>query len=429
MTMLADPFHKTQSKIFRSERWQQDHSRALAKVASPRVCQIQASCGGCTSINSTYEAGLNRKYQAALERFRENNLLVGTNVLSPKASPRMLGYRAHAKLAVRPASEAELAIDGKRFAIGLFQPQSHQLVHIDKCPLHRSSINRLLPDLQEELEASALQPYSEKDHSGDLRYLAIRAAHKTEELMLTFVVMDERFRVELKAMVLRLRQKGHTIVSAHINVNPLETNTIFGPMTKKLAGADGLRESLCGLFFEIGPTSFFQVNPWQAEVIYRRVESLAGSAKEGEVAWDLYCGTGQISLLLAQQGYRTLGIEENPQATDDARANALRNRLKGPDYIAGRVEDLEGRLPDWSEAPRLIVANPSRRGLAPAARRLIQTGLTQRPESRLIYVSCEAETLVRDLVELTQSGRKLRQLECFDMFPFTEKLEWVAVLQ
>lgn len=429
MTMLADPFLKSQSKIFRSDRWRQDHSRALAKIALPRSCQIKETCGGCSTINSSYEAGLNRKYEAALEKFRANNLLAGTNVASPKASPRMLGYRAHAKLAVRPASEAQLAVDGKRFAIGLFQPNSHQLVHVEDCPLHRSSINDLIPDLHDELEESSLQPYSESDHSGDLRYIAIRAAHKTEEVMLTFVVTDERFRVELKAMVLRLRQKGHTIVSAHMNVNPLQTNTIFGPTTKKLAGADGLRESLCGLFFEIGPTSFFQVNPWQAEVIYRRVESLAGSAKEGEVAWDLYCGTGQISLLLSQQGYRALGIEENPQATDDARANAFRNRVTGPDYIAGRVEDLEGRLPDWSEAPNLIVANPSRRGLAPAARRLIQTGLAQRPESSLIYVSCEADTLIRDLVELTQSGRKLRQLECFDMFPFTEKLEWIAVLQ
>ncbi len=391
------------------------------------------TCGACKYINSSYEAGLKDKYETALRGFREAGLLEGATVVDPVPSPRTLAYRAHAKLAVRPASEALLRPrEGERFAIGLFQPDSHRLVHIDQCPLHRHSINRLLPDLKAELEASTLSPYQESSHSGQIRYIAIRAAHLTEELMLTFVCTDESVKKELKSMILRLRQKEHVIVSAHINVNGERTNSIFGYETKKIVGADGLRESLCGLIFEVGPTSFFQVNPWQAEHIYRRVEQLAGQATEGEVAWDLYCGTGQISLLLGQQGYRTLGIEENSQAIGDAEANVQRNQITGaakPYYISGRVEDLLGRFPTWSEKPALIVANPSRRGLAPSARQLIRDGLAPRSDSRFIYVSCEAETLVRDLSELLQNGRRLRQLECFDMFPFTEKLEWLAVVQ
>ena len=434
--MASDPNKKPKANIFRSERWKQDHSSST-RIQSPRpeqqVCKIAMTCGACKYINSSYEAGLTSKYEAALQLFRQAGLLEGATVVSPVPSPRILGYRAHAKLAVRPANEALLRPkEGERFAIGLFQPDSHQLVHIDTCPLHRSSINRLLPDLKAELEASSLSPYHEASHAGQIRYIAVRAAHLTEELMLTFVCTDESVKKELKAMILRLRQKEHVIVSAFINVNSERTNSIFGFDTKKIVGADGLRESLCGLIFEVGPTSFFQVNPWQAEHIYRRVEQLAGRATEGEVAWDLYCGTGQISLLLGQQGYRTLGIEENPQAIGDAEANVQRNQITGaakPYYISGRVEDLLGRFPSWSEKPALIVANPSRRGLAASARQMIREGLVPRSDSRLIYVSCEAVTLVRDLQELLDSGRRLRQLECFDMFPFTEKLEWLAVVQ
>ncbi|MGL1446785.1 hypothetical protein ACSTJA_23985, partial [Vibrio parahaemolyticus] len=82
---------------------------------------------------------------------------------------------------------------------------------------------------------------------------------------------------------------------------------IFGAETQRLAGTERLRESLCDLAFEIGPTSFFQINPWQAINLYRRIEGIAGSVvKPAPVAWDLYCGTGQISLILARQGYRVL---------------------------------------------------------------------------------------------------------------------------
>ena len=430
---MAAELPKRQSKIFRSERWRSDHSKRFVVPSSDRICQIKESCGSCKYINGAYESSLHDKYQAALKQFRAQGLLDGVAIIDPVASPRMTGYRTHAKLAVRHAAEAALRpLRSERFAIGLFQADSHQVVHLQQCPLHRESINRLLPDLQAELEASELQPYSESRHTGDIRYIAIRASHQTEEVMLTIVTCEDKHKVELKSMVLRLRLKGHIIVAAFQNINPNRTNAIFGSMTKKLVGADGLRESICGLSFEVGPTSFFQVNPWQASFIYRRVQQLAGVRSDGVVAWDLYCGTGQISLLLAQQGYRTLGIEENPQAIEDAEANAVRNRQETAapaSFISARVEDLEGRLPEWSEKPLLVVVNPSRRGLAEGARTLIMHGLSQREGSRLIYVSCEAETLARDLAELSKAGHKLLQLECFDMFPFTEKLEWLAVVQ
>jgi 23S rRNA (uracil1939-C5)-methyltransferase len=128
-------------------------------------------------------------------------------------------------------------------------------------------------------------------------------------------------------------------------------------------------------------------------------------------------------------GYRTLGIEENPQAIADAQLNARKNNLQEQaTFIAARVEDSREAVPIWARSPELIVVNPSRRGLADTTRKHLARLLAMFPESRFLYVSCEAETLARDLVELTSTGFQVRQVEPFDMFPQTEKMEWVAVL-
>ncbi|SMF46364.1 23S rRNA (uracil(1939)-C(5))-methyltransferase RlmD [Pseudobacteriovorax antillogorgiicola] len=414
--------------VYRSERWKKDHSRSV-KPIEQKTCRIKDVCGTCQFINGDYQNSLDIKYRAGLEKLTDKTLLQGTQVTSPIPSPRSQAYRTHAKLAVRPATKSVTphAKDG-RFAIGLFQPKSHKVVDISFCPLHRNSINRLIRDLKPALNDSSLTPYDEETHTGDLRYIAIRASHLTEEVMVTFICMNDSKRLELKSMILQLRNLGHTISAAHLNVNGEQTNTIFGGVSKRLAGSDRLREELCDLSFEIGPTSFFQVNPWQAENVYRRVEQIAGPDRSHSVAWDLYCGTGQISMLLANAGYRTIGIEENPQATRDAQKNVVRNRVENtPQFVAGRVEEITENFPSWAQEPRLIVVNPSRKGLSDSVREFLKSTMA-RSQSRLIYVSCDINTLVRDLDDLKSTGKRVVQLDAFDMFPFTDKMEWLAVL-
>ncbi len=421
---------KSKANIYRSPRWKQDHSRHKPKDGSTKlVCRIAKTCQACKYINQSFESRLQEKYQNGIDHLKRLNLIDGAQVEPVVGSPKSLEYRCHAKLAVRPSSQALNTKDtNQRFAIGMFQPNSHKIVDISFCPLHRQSINRLIKDLKPALEASSLEPYDEASHQGDLRYLAIRASHLTEQLMVTFVCTSDVKKHELKAMVLKLRNLGHTISSAHVNVNGERTNTIFGTLSKRLAGADRLREELCNFSFEIGPTSFFQVNPWQAELIYRRVAHIAGQDNGHSVAWDLYCGTGQISMLLAQGGFNTIGVEENPQATRDAQKNVVRNQIENPpQFLSGRVESVSEYFPSWAEAPKLVVVNPARKGLSAEVREFLKETM-KKHGPRVIYVSCEMETLARDLEELMKTGKKVRQIESFDMFPHTEKMEWLAVL-
>lgn len=397
-------------------------------------CAIKSQCGSCLYVNNNYGEALRTKFDQGIDVLRSSGVIDNAQILDPFPSPTPLGYRSYFKLAVRPATEAQknaAAQEGttRRFAVGLFEPGTHKVsVDLRDCPVHTRPLTNLLRSLHAELENTAIEPWNESTGQGDLRYIAARAAHLTGEVMLTFVVAKPQ-KNELVKLVNRLRRMGHKINSAHMNINSSTGNAIFGSETTMLAGSAALRERVCDLDVEVSPLAFFQVNPWQANNLYRRVEMHAGRGRAQETAWDLYTGTGQIALLLARSGYRALGVEEVEAATVDATRNAKRNNLgNAATFIAARVEECETLVPDWAKSPKVIVVNPSRRGLHDAARNHLVHVLRSQTCQKFIYVSCEVETLARDLKTLTSSGYKVRQIEAFDMFAQTDKLEWLVVL-
>lgn len=395
------------------------------------LCNISESCGACPHINGDYDRGLALKHDAGVRLLKDAGVLGKAHLAPPVPSPRKAGYRTLAKLAVRapkngPARTKDDAPN--RFAIGLFAPGSHDVVAIGRCPVQRHTINSFVEELTYELNHSELAPYDEVAHTGDLRYLVVRASHLTEELLVTYVIRTPSSEPVLKSMTQILKKRGHRIRSAFVDLNDERTNAIFQHRTKRIIGLERFRMRVCELNFEMGPTSFFQINPWQAETIYRRIAAICGRYS-GQVAWDLYCGLGQISLVLARLGIKVFGMEENPAAIADARLNASANlKDNRPEFAAGRVEDGLEEAPDWAKSPDVIVVNPSRRGLQPSVCEMLVRRLEQNPDCRLIYVSCEVSTLARDLALLTAAGRSVRQLESFDMFPHTANMEWLAII-
>jgi 23S rRNA (uracil1939-C5)-methyltransferase len=412
--------------------WRRSHQGRMTTNEASSGCPFPSACGSCDTIKRPYAEMLSEKVAHAAKFFHAAGLMDGVQVLAAVPSPVTLGYRTHAKLAVRaakPGRRREPDMPVERLAIGLYKPGTHEVIPMLSCPIHRHVINEVLADLKVELEGSSLQPYDEQSDSGDLKYLGIRVSHLTSEVMLTFVLTGEH-KAEIRRIVNAVRLKGHHIVSAHMNINPGNNNAIFSENNVLAAGSDRLRERLCDIHFELGPTSFMQINPWQAEIMYRRIESLAGAPQKNAVAWDLYSGMGPISLILSRAGFRVLGIEENPAAVEDARHNTNRNKeIKEPTFLVGTVEEQVNRAPTWARNPELIVANPSRRGIADAARAMIRQTLIENPRSKFVYMSCEAETLARDLKDIIAgTNLKIRQIEPFDMFPFTEKVEWLTVV-
>ncbi|MCX6117236.1 MAG: 23S rRNA (uracil(1939)-C(5))-methyltransferase RlmD [Proteobacteria bacterium] len=410
------------------------HRGHVSDEAGGIVCHQKRECGGCVYVNTDYATSLRRKFDDGLKLLKDVDVISGARIIDPVPSPNTTAYRSLFKLAVRPASKEQIRKaewDGysRRFAIGLFEPGTHKVgVSMTGCPLHVAPLTNLLKDLESEIELTSLNPFDEIARTGDVRYVVARSSHITGEVMLVWVVANA-VKNELVKITNKLRRMGHKINSAFMNINTSPGNAIFGEEMVHLVGGLGLRENICELNLEIGPHAFFQINPWQANNLYRRVELHAGRARSENVAWDLYTGTGQLGLILARSGYKTLGIEEVAEATEDARNNAARNGLSDKiTFIAAKVEESENILPDWSRKPNVIVVNPSRRGLHDMARGHLAHVLRTNPDCKFIYVSCEAATMARDLAKLIESGHRVRQIEAFDMFAQTDKLEWIAVL-
>ncbi|NDG26258.1 MAG: class I SAM-dependent RNA methyltransferase [Proteobacteria bacterium] len=256
-------------------------------------CPIQRECRICPHVNASYEKTLEEKSRRDLKQLELAGLLKNTRIQRTIASPRKLGFRTIFKLAVRKNPDSQ-SID--RFRLGLFRPGSHQIgPNLVSCPLHVSSLRALLKTLHPILEASSLNPYDEASHHGDLRYLIGRTNQEGNQLMLTWVV-TRNVEEEIRRLIQELSRKGISVDVQAMNIHPDRDNSIWGKETRLISDQKYIEENLVGNHLELGPMSFFQVNPWQAENIYQRIDRIAQNQKEKKVAWDVFSGVGPISL-------------------------------------------------------------------------------------------------------------------------------------
>ena len=236
-----------------------------------------------------------------------------------------------------------------------------------------------------------------------------------------------------------LKIQGMTSVC--LNINKKKTNVILGEKVVNLFGPGYLEDKIGEVTFQISPQSFFQVNPSQTEVLYKKALEFAGLTGQ-ETVWDLYCGIGTISLFLARSAKKVYGVEIIPAAIEDARGNAARNGLDNTEFFVGKAEEV---LPEWYEKrdskeerhADVIVVDPPRKGCDSV---LLDTITAMHPD-RIVYVSCDSATLARDLKYLTEKvcseGKEgeyryqVEKVQPVDMFPWTkaEHVETVCLLE
>ncbi len=433
-----EPTKESSSDIMPSSHGDLSYRRQKLTPKRHHNCTIAYACGSCAYINKEYNSSLEEKFQRGITLLKSKNLAEGVKFFPANASPQQLGYRCYFKLAIRPFTASNLpapedeSIKVRRFEIGLFQPGTHKVIDITSCPLHYAPLKKLLKDLPALLEESPLEPYSETTQNGDLRYLSARASHLTSEIMMVFVVTDLKHKNHLRQIVSALREKGHNISSAFMNLNNSQGNEIFSQSYHKITGSDTLRERLLGFDFLVGPGNFFQINPPLAQNIYSRIDQLIGpSVHDQVIAWDLYSGVGAISFVLAKLGYRVLSIEESPTAIEHLKIAAKKNGFASKiSALSGKVEHVYSQIPVDFEKPQVICVNPSRKGIAQDVLTYLDSLLKLPPAQNLkfVYMSCDISSLTRDLESLKLMGLRLRQVEGFDMFPGTDKVEWLAML-
>jgi 23S rRNA (uracil1939-C5)-methyltransferase len=330
-------------------------------------------------------------------------------------SPRQFGYRSRVKLAVRRV--------GGKVLIGLYMPETHQVVDISACPVHPKPVNRLIQFLKQAIERFGIVPYDEVHDTGQLRYIDIRYSFWQHQVLLTLVTRHMHF-PQVRDLMRELERHFPFLSGIVQNINDKPGNVIWGDRFHPLRGRDSLLEKVGPLRLRIPVNVFAQANPLVARQLYALVLEWAGLQGE-EIALDLYCGIGPIALHLAGRAKLVVGIDDNEGAINVAKENARRNGYHNTRFFAG---DAAGKLKETAANLAridLIVVNPPRKGLSPEAFAAVVTVRVP----RLIYVACDLLTLARDLDHFVQEGYEVLRLQPFDMFPQTDQVETVVLLE
>ena len=383
---------------------------APGRVAPP--CPYYEKCGGCVCQHMAYPLSLEMKrerVQDALRRIGGLSLPV----------PPVLGMDSpwHYR------NKASMPVGGERgrAQIGFYAPRSHRIVPVESCLIAREESNQVAAVFQRWMEKFQIEPYQEASRQGLIRHIMSRVSRRGQVMA---VVVAARERVpherELTAMLL---SGVPGLASVYLNINKRGDNVILGPESRLLYGAERLEDTLCGLTYQLSPLSFFQVNPVQTEKLYQLALDYAGLTG-GELAADLYCGAGTISLLLAQKARHVVGIEIVPQAILDAEENARRNGVENVEFHAAAAEKLLPQLVEKGLRPQVVVLDPPRKGCEEA----VLAAIAQAAPERVVYVSCDPATLARDAKFLCAHGFQALRCQSVDMFCQTGHVETVMSL-
>jgi 23S rRNA (uracil1939-C5)-methyltransferase len=364
-------------------------------------------------IGRPYGEQLRLKSDRVRAVLASSSAVAGVDVADVIGSPRVFGYRNQAKLVVRRARRGLL--------LGIYRPGTHQVVDIRECPVHHPLVTRALSAVAEIFEQLHIPAYDERSGRGGVRYVVVRVSQWRKRAQV-IIVSRQRTLPRLREVVRHLRGVPG-ISSVVLNVNAEPGNVIFGPEFVSLAGDMSLVERLGDFRLKTRPGAFLQANTAVARKIYDL--ALRWAAPEADdVAVDLYCGVGALSFFLATRARAVFGIEESPIAVADAKGNTRLNGFHNVRFHAGDVATVFPQICQQLERIDIVTMNPPRKGVNAATRAAIAACGAR----RIVYVSCELTTLVRDLDWFAAHGYRVSRIQPFDLLPQTEHVECAAEL-
>ena len=366
-----------------------------------------ARCGGCAFQGVPYPKQLEdkqQKLQKLLGRFCPVLPIIGMD--------EPLHYRCKVQSAFGRARDG-LIISGP------YEADSHRIVPIDSCLIENETADEIIAFIRHLMPAFRLEPFNDRTGTGFLRHVLVRVGRFSGEIMVVLVGASLSFPGS-KGFVEKLRARFPQITTVVLNRNNRFTSMVLGDEEKTLYGPGFILDNLLGLRFRISPRSFYQVNPIQAEVLYRTAIDFA-ALTGAETVLDAYCGTGTIGLCAASRAGSVLGVELNEDAVRDARENARRNKIANASFLC---RDATRFMTESGSHFDVILMDPPRAGSTPA---FIRAAAAASP-SRIVYVSCDLDTLARDLALFAHEGYHAQKAQGVDMFPFAAGIETVVLL-
>ena len=380
----------------------------VIKQSDSRVepdCLSYYRCGGCSLRHMSYEATLEYKVN------RVQNLVDKT--LSEKIKVNktigMENPKYYRNKAIYPVSSL-----GKP---GIYAERTHDIIPFEECYIQTKKSQEIAKEICSMYKGSI---YDEKTGKGCLRNIMIREAFATKEIMVVLVINDDNIELNIDKL-LELEPNIKTII---LNINKKNTNVVLSNENKIVYGDGYITDFLGSYKFKISPNSFYQINPIQTEKIYNLAIEMAELDKK-DILFDLYCGIGTIGIFASKFVNKVYGIEIVPQAVEDAKENAKINNVENAEFVAGDVEEVfDNLLNKENIIPSAIIVDPPRKGLD---NKTIGNILKVKPE-KLIYISCNPATLVRDLKEL-EEVYEIKKIQPVDFFPYTKHVECCAVME
>jgi len=387
----------------------------IIKASPGRVeplCEVYNKCGGCSLQHMSYQAALNFKTDMVTENIRRIGKLNEVVVHDTIGMENPFNYRNKAQYPVGKSKGEVVA--------GFYAKKSHDIVDCAECLIQHSLSDKVKLIVKGFLEKHKITIYDEATGKGLVRHIMTRMGFNTGEVMVVLVINGKNIPHQDK-LVKMLTQEMPQIKSIVLNVNTAKTNIILGNKNIIVFGEGRITDYIGKFKFNISPLSFFQVNPVQTEVLYKKVLEYAGLTGE-ETVFDLYCGIGTISLFLSESAKRVYGVEVVEEAIRDAKENAKLNDIDNVEFIVGEAERIIPDMYKKGVKADVVVVDPPRKGCDEV---LLDTLVSMAPD-RIVYVSCNPATLARDLGFLAERGFEVLEVQPVDMFPWSSHVECVV---
>lgn len=374
-----------------------------------RLCLVSKKCGGCQFLNVPYGKQLEEKQKQVKELLKD---FCKVYPIVGMENPFHYRNKVHAVFGYRKGQAIS----------GVYKEGTHMIVPVEQCMIEDEKADEIIGTIRGMLKSFKIRTYDEDTGYGFLRHVLVRKGMATGQVMVVIVTTSPIF-PSRNNFIRVLREKHPEITTIVQNLNDKETSMVLGDKEKVLYGKGYIEDVLCGCTFRISSKSFYQVNPVQTEKMYAKALEVSGlSGKETVI--DAYCGIGTIGIIASRKAGRVVGVELNQDAVRDAIANARRNKIDNIQFYSKDAGKFMVEMAENEERADVVFMDPPRSG---STEEFIEATAGLRPK-KVVYVSCNPETLARDLKVFERKGYRAEGAWPFDMFPHTGHVESIVLL-
>ena len=431
-------------------------------MASPeQVCPVARECGACTLIEVPYDEQLAAKQERIARLFADESAqgavllpIAGMDdpfgyrdkIASPFAPGKRIASAPARGKKGRTAKGSQASRSRREVLCGLYAAHSHRIIETETCPIENPIGRRVINAVRRIMRRYSVEPYDEDAGTGFMRHAVVRVGHESGEVLVTLVTNGATF-TGAKNFARELVKSCPEVTTVVQNVNTRSTNVILGGEEHVLYGPGFILDTLCGLSFRISSQTFYQVNARQTEVLYLAAMEMAAPGSPDVPATsaasnafgtaatsaapltilDAYCGTGTIGLVAANVigNAQVVGVDKVESAIRDARQNAMHNGIQNAVFQAADAGVFLRDALARGASPDIVLMDPPRAG---ASEEFLEALAAAAPE-RVVYISCNPETQVRDVRFLLDRGFTLTRIQPVDMFPQTDHIESICLLE